>query len=70
MLHLNNEVSHLREMHETRKVQHMERSKVNYQEEDNDDKGEPQENSHAADLQSIQTSLQQKDGGVHQWTNR
>ena len=43
---------------------------MNYQEEGNDDKGESQENSHAADLQSIQTSLQQKDGGVHQQMNR
>ena len=54
----------------SRQVQYMERSKVNYQQDGNDNKGESQENSQAADLQSIQTSLQQKDGGVHQWMNR
>ena len=48
----------------------MRRSEGNYQDERSDGKRKSQENSHAADLQSTPTSLQQKDGGVHRWMNR
>lgn len=41
----------------------METCEGNYQDDDNDGEGKSQENSHAADIESTQSNLKQKNGG-------